>query len=616
MDLEQRFAFLDALPESLFNTVVTTRHGELDQRVSGILQWRNALLQGRLPAASGLDWPVEAISGVLLPRLDAMELPALCADQEVLTDHLLETLCVAVDSIDEWRDHGLLGLFDDILKQNQRRRDTLSDLEPDDVPDDDGTGSGSGTGAGTSELAGSQPSHPSGHSQSIRPESIRAQSIESQSMADSSRTDAGQGASIGYAPANQPAHQGSDAILSSSETRLQETGFEGEAAALAPDTDAARHSLAPPSGIATDAHQGKITGQGVEAGDAQIAASLQQQWQQLIDNWRQTEQLVSGMGTQLGRGWDLSQGRPRLQGWREFVALRRWIKAHPELIALVNSLGRSQPRSAPDAQRKDAEMASIEGESSSQQRVPQPVRAEAPSDTRGITRSDEIARMLPQEAAFLGHPVLKGLWHARRSEQALLTYQVQGVMSEHRLDPVDSEPEPRRSDLKAQEGRGPIMVCLDTSASMHGEPETLAKAVCLEVLRLANQQQRDCLLFAFSGPGQIMEMALSLRPGRLRELIAFLQQSFAGGTDIAGPLRRALRRSREQRWQRADLLLISDGRFPVPGPLMAEVDGMRLDSRLRIRGISIGRWSGRGMELLCDSVLKFDPGNADRAGLC
>lgn len=610
MDLEQRFAFLDALPESLFNTVVTTRHGELDQRVSGILQWRKALLQGRLPAAAGLDWPAEAISGVLLPRLDAMELPALCADQEVLTDHLLETLCVAVDSIDEWRDHGLLGLFDDILKQNQRRRDTLSDLEPGEAPDDGGSGSGSGTGAGTSGLAGSQSGHPSGHSQSIRSESIG-----SQSMADASRTDAGQGASIDYAPANQPAHQGSDAISSSSEDRPQGAGFEGDAAALAPDTDAAPHSSAPPSGIATDTHQDNATGQGIEAGDAQIAASLQQQWQQLIDNWQQTEQLVSGMGTQLGRGWDLSQGHPRLQGWRAFVALRHWIKAHPELIALVNSLGRSQPRSVPDAQRQEAEMASNEGEPSSQQRVPQPVRAEAPSDTRGITRSDEIARMLPQEAAFLGHPVLKGLWHARRSEQALLTYQVQGVMSEHRLDPVGSEPEPRRADPKAQEGRGPIMVCLDTSASMHGEPETLAKAVCLEVLRLANQQQRDCLLFAFSGPGQIMEMALSFSPGRLRELIAFLQQSFAGGTDIAGPLRLALRRSREQRWQRADLLLISDGRFPVPGPLMAEVDGMRLDSGLRIRGISIGRWSGRGMESLCDSVLKFDPGKADRAGL-
>jgi len=214
--------------------------------------------------------------------------------------------------------------------------------------------------------------------------------------------------------------------------------------------------------------------------------------------------------------------------------------------------------------------------------------------------------MLPQEAAFLGHPVLRGLWHVRRAEQALLTYRVQGVMSEHRLEPLGSEPKPRPIRSQIQQGRGPIMVCLDTSASMHGEPETLAKAVCLEVLRLANQERRDCLLFAFSGPEQVLEMTLSFSPGGLRELIGFLRQSFAGGTDIAGPLRLALRRSRQQHWQRADLLLISDGRFPLPDGLSAEVKRVRRDGGLRIRGISIGRWSGRGMESLCESVLRFD----------
>ena len=45
----------------------------------------------------------------------------------------------------------------------------------------------------------------------------------------------------------------------------------------------------------------------------------------------------------------------------------------------------------------------------------------------GIERSGSISRMLPQEALFLGHPKLKMLWHAKRYEQVLLSYRVQGI---------------------------------------------------------------------------------------------------------------------------------------------------------------------------------------------
>ena len=50
-----------------------------------------------------------------------------------------------------------------------------------------------------------------------------------------------------------------------------------------------------------------------------------------------------------------------------------------------------------------------------------------PEETKGVELSDAIPRMLPSEAAMLGHPVLKCLWHARRAELALLTYRVEGV---------------------------------------------------------------------------------------------------------------------------------------------------------------------------------------------
>ena len=556
MELEQRFEFLDALPELLFSTVVTTRHGVLAERVTGILQWRAALLLGGLPAPADLAWPAADISHVLLPRLEAMEIPALCANQAALTDHLLETLCVAVDSIDEWREQGMTGLFDDILEQHHRRRERLSESA-------------------------------SGRDSSLAPR----RSPESRGDVPRQPAD---GAATAARAQPSAATNNADGDL----RRRPET---------APSTSTAAQPAA-------QAGESRGTSRPGVDGNAEISASLQQQWQQLIDNWQHANQLVSGMGTRLGRGWDLSQGRPRLQGWRDFAALRRWIKTHPALIALVNSLGRERASLADNVEQPEAIYSTDTG-CVSRCAVPRPISSDAPDDTRGITRSDEIARMLPQEAAFLGHPLLKGLWHARRAEQALLTYRVQGVMSAHRMAPAANRPRPRSAHSRPRQGSGPVMVCVDTSASMHGEPEIVAKAVCLEVLRLANQQQRNCLLFAFSGPGQILQISLAFSPSGLRELMTLLRQSFAGGTDIAGPLRLALRRNREQRWQQADLLLISDGRFPVSNQLAAEVNQARRATGLRIQGISIGRWSGRSLKLLCDSVLQFDPAISSRLDL-
>lgn len=44
---------------------------------------------------------------------------------------------------------------------------------------------------------------------------------------------------------------------------------------------------------------------------------------------------------------------------------------------------------------------------------------------------------------------------------------------------------------------GPIIVCLDTSGSMYGAREVVAKAVVLECMRGAHRQDRKCFVYAF-----------------------------------------------------------------------------------------------------------------------
>ena len=51
--------------------------------------------------------------------------------------------------------------------------------------------------------------------------------------------------------------------------------------------------------------------------------------------------------------------------------------------------------------------------------------------------------------------------------------------------------------------RGPILLCVDTSGSMRGAREIVAKALALECMRAAREQERGCYVFAFAGPREV-----------------------------------------------------------------------------------------------------------------
>src|SRR6185295_8006150 len=61
-------------------------------------------------------------------------------------------------------------------------------------------------------------------------------------------------------------------------------------------------------------------------------------------------------------------------------------------------------------------------------------------------------------------------------------------------------------------GKGPIVVVLDESGSMAGEPIHSAKAIALALAWIARQQNRWCALVAYSGDSG--ERLLPLPPGR------------------------------------------------------------------------------------------------------
>lgn len=147
-----------------------------------------------------------------------------------------------------------------------------------------------------------------------------------------------------------------------------------------------------------------------------------------------------------------------------------------------------------------------------------------------------------------------------------------------------------------------MLICVDTSGSMQGGAEAVAKAVVLEAVRCAHAEGRACHVFAFGGADEVVEMALGVDVQGVQRLARFLGQRFGGGTDICAPLERALARLEEAEWQRADLLIASDGEFGATPVLADRVDAARRARGLRVQGILIGDRETIGLLELADDI--------------
>ena len=284
-------------PDALFYDIVALPFGRLDERVSGIVAWRDALLQGQLPPAD--VWPHEALSGVR-DVLDRLGIARFCKEQPDLVDELLA----------------------DVLKAFHDRALSLEDLP----------------------------------------------------------------------------------------TRLRELADRRQALYVAEGNEpgAEEDQLTP---LRRDLERNATQRL------ARTDAALVNAWEERVRAWAAVAEVFGDLGTLLGRGWDLTLGILRHVGWREVVALQQLLEQLPQLREIVQSLGRLQ---ATDSQETDESVTDrLFGPVRRLEEELRSTRAPlVPEETKGIELSDVIPRMLPSEAAMLGQPVLKHLWHARRADAA------------------------------------------------------------------------------------------------------------------------------------------------------------------------------------------------------
>ncbi|MGB9928237.1 MAG: vWA domain-containing protein [Methanosarcina sp.] len=167
--------------------------------------------------------------------------------------------------------------------------------------------------------------------------------------------------------------------------------------------------------------------------------------------------------------------------------------------------------------------------------------------------SDSINNLLPMEAAKLLNPALKRKFYADMLEGKLLSYQLLG---KHYAGPPRLKP------------KGPMIVLVDTSGSMHGAPQTLAKSAVLAMAKRILSQHRDMKVILFASTSQHLEIELTGKRKMSEKFLNFLLYTFGGGTDFNTALASGLKSLKEKDFQGADLLFITDGKSEISDELV------------------------------------------------
>jgi len=265
-----------------------------------------------------------------------------------------------------------------------------------------------------------------------------------------------------------------------------------------------------------------------------------------VDQLHDLGDLLSPYYNFLGMAWNDTLGNWSQINWSDLESWAESLKRDRSLRELANLLGRWQRiRSRQQEQRRLKKVPY-------RQWKPNPY---GKSEIVGIHHSDDLSRMLPSEVALLSTPEMEILLSQKYVEKKLLTFRYR-AMDSH---PVFKEEEEELPSPKTEEA-GPFVLAIDTSGSMFGAPERIAKALSLAILEIALKQERRVFLISFSTGYETLEVTDAARD--FGKFVAFLRMSFHGGTDIEPTLEKALEVLEQPDYQNGDMLIVSD--FVVP----------------------------------------------------
>ena len=261
-----------------------------------------------------------------------------------------------------------------------------------------------------------------------------------------------------------------------------------------------------------------------------------------IEELKKLQEALEPFTKELGRLWDMSKGnwqRVNLDILKRYAELLQRDKSLKELAEMLGKMRQAEK------EFEEELFANI------QLKPEWKVEHANKADLIGIHESDDLSSLLPSETALLADETMQSVFFKKFAEKKLQTFEYQAKMLSYR----EEEFQDKRQKEK-EEAKGPFIICVDTSGSMHGTPETVAKTLCFAILKIAIRDNRKCYLISFSTG--IETLNLTDLKNSLDKIISFLSMSFHGGTDATPAMREALRMLTTQDYKKADVIMVSD----------------------------------------------------------
>jgi uncharacterized protein with von Willebrand factor type A (vWA) domain len=261
-----------------------------------------------------------------------------------------------------------------------------------------------------------------------------------------------------------------------------------------------------------------------------------------MEQFMKLKQILLPFTGECGRLWDLSKGLWQNVGFEVLEKYTELLEKEPELQKLAEMLGKMH--------QAEDELEEEEIKETIIKPYKKIIHA-GKSELVGCHESNDINNLLPIELTLLNNPLTELVFYTKFAEKKLLTYQFIGFDLGKKEEQIS-----KKHQVPKKNKRGPIIICVDTSGSMHGTPEYVAKVLCFAITRIALLEKRQCFLISFSTGIQTLE--LTNFKNNLTELIRFLAMSFHGGTDARPAFREALNQLQTESYEKADVLMISD----------------------------------------------------------
>ena len=263
-----------------------------------------------------------------------------------------------------------------------------------------------------------------------------------------------------------------------------------------------------------------------------------------IYKFMKLESLLMPFIKNLGRLWDLSNGIFEESGFEIFDTFAKLLENDESLQELAKILGKqSRAQSTFEKELRDKVVIKSEWHPKNAYR----------GEINGLKYSNDISCVLPSELALLRNPATKKLFQLKFAQKQLLSY---NYRTKEELKKQETEQE--EVSVEKKEPKGPIIVCVDTSGSMQGTPENIAKTVTFALSKIAIEEERKCYLISFSTGIETLDLSDFSEGNSISKLVSFLQKSFNGGTDATPALKHSLEMLQKNDYKNADVLMISD----------------------------------------------------------